>query len=346
MSARNPSLFSDGSGYVGSGMRLSCYVYKEGRDFSLPPSLRQLKLHFSFLAVADEQGRPRPHPDVFVETDTPQKAFFFLFPFDIGAAVDFGMTEEMESVLGGLPWFSGRAERHLVSDMADRVQSVSLGVCLFKISVTRESGLHERAVIMNYPAAPHVLNQKPEIALERARYDCSFVGTLNHYSRRFAICSIRRQAPRLRFFVRAHDTMAVRDNSFFIKECSGDERLRLREVFVKSLRESISVLCPPGIGPQSGRLYETMCMARLPVLFDYNTLYPFHDYIDYSDFSLIIPAAELIHTGAILREWLARHDEKALYQKCALARKIWVRYFSPERNARLLLEEARHKFGL
>ena len=144
-------------------MRLSCYIYKEGRDFAFTPALRKLRFHPSFLAMEDEEKTLHPHPEIFVETLDPQAAHLFLFPLDIGVAVDFGLAGEIEQILASLPYLSGREERHLVSDMADRLESVSLGVCLFKVSVTEDSGMENRVVIMGYPTPPHSGRSPPEI---------------------------------------------------------------------------------------------------------------------------------------------------------------------------------------
>ncbi len=306
--------------------------------------MQKLKFYPSFLTVENENKTLQPAPEVFVETDDPQKAQLFLFPFDIGPAIDFNLADEMEQVLASLPYLPERAEHHLVTDMADRAESVSLKVCLFKVSVTEDSGLEERVVVTGYRTPPYVLCQKPVWSL-KPRYDCSFIGANSHFSREAAILSIRQEAPELRFFAQLHDSFVVQGNSFFIKECSKEELERRQSVFVRSLHDSICILCPPGVGPQSVRLYETMCMGRLPVLFDYKTLYPFPDKIDYSAFALIIPAEKLMHTGALLKEWLKRHSPEELSQKAVLARKVWWDYFSPAQYSRRLLEEAGRKFG-
>jgi hypothetical protein len=322
-----------------------CFLYKEGRDFQLPPAFKRVRHYPSFLTVTDADGVLHPYPGAFVEEDDPKKAELFLFPLDIGAAIDCNLQSDIENIIAALPYMPGRAERHLVSDMADRAQSVSLGVCLFKVSVTRDSGQQERLVVMGYPTPRHVLGAKPDFTFGNICYDSSFVGTYNHISRRACIASIQHEAPELRVFIKIHNTFAVHGDHFYTKHYRGEEREKWLSTFIRSLQRSISVLCPPGVGPQSVRMYEAMCMGRIPVLFDYNALYPLSEEIDFSAFSLIIPGEDVMHTGNILQEWLGKHSEREILDKWLLARKTWLRYFSPDAWVCALLRQAEKKFA-
>jgi hypothetical protein len=122
--------------------------------------------------------------------------------------------------------------------------------------------------------------------------------------------------------------------------------LRYRqELFVRSIKDSFAVLCLPGVGPQSVRLYEAMYLGRIPVLFGQSIVYPLESKIDYAAFALFIEPEQVVHTGRILREWFALQSRDSLRQRWIAACKTWNDFFAPERKLENLLAEAKEKFG-
>jgi hypothetical protein len=324
--------------------RIPCFVYQPGRHFVLPPALARLPPRLSEFAVSDALGAPRPHPQVFQEAASPEEARVFLFPFNIGQYLDTGPhIESVSAVIESLPYLAGRENRHLVCDNGDKTRCLPQGVCLFKTSLLRP--FTERAVPLWYNPPAHVLADRADFSWGNIRYDCSFVGKITSLVRRAAIASIEKQAGALRFFRDIDPGFRVENNYFFVDE--GDEALleQRREIFRKSIKESLTVLCPPGVGPQSIRMYEVMYLGRIPVIFGNEIVYPLERQVDYEAFCLRIPLERVMDTGSILQGWLAGRRREELYARGVLACKTWHKYFSPAQTLPTLLREAEALFG-
>lgn len=326
--------------------KLSCYIYKEGRDFVLTPELDILRHHLSLFALKGEDGELHPHPDVFEEVNSAQKAVVFIFPFDLVMATDQGLIGAASDLAASLPYFQGREERHIFTDHGDFIHVMPHKVCLFKVSVTRSSKLAERAVVPSYDVPEHILSLKPEFNVENIKYDSSFVGMFSNIIRNAAVRSIQVDAPELRFFERGEDRISVENGAFFLPEYSPEEIAERQARFIHSIRYSTTVICPPGVGPQSIRFYETMYLGRIPVTFGDNTVYPFEDEIDYSRFCLHIPQDGLMRAGPILRDYLAGLSPDDILARWILACKTWHKYFSPEQKLIRLMNAARKKFDI
>ena len=323
---------------------IPCFIYREGIHFKLPRQLNGLLHYPCEFTLADGAGILHPHPEVFTETDNPDAARLFLFPLDIGPFVDFQEHESISGVISALPHFAGRERRHVVCDSGDNVASIGPLVCLFKRSVIAETSA--RAVVSWYDVPAHVLAERPEFELARVRYDVSFVGVYSNIARKAAVRSIQVEAPELRFFVNEWNSMRVDKSAFVVDKPSGEILRRRQELFVQSIKDSVAVLCPPGVGPQSLRAYEVMYLGRIQVFFGRNTVYPLEDKIDYDSFGLFIEPEHIMHTGNILREWFARQTSGSLLRRWVTACKVWNEFFAPGRKLKSLLAEAKAKFDL
>ena len=63
--------------------------------------------------------------------------------------------------------------------------------------------------------------------------------------------------------------------------------------FVKNIKENDFTLCPKGDGNYSARFYETLSLGCLPVLIDTECVLPLEDEINYNEFVVRVPHAEL-----------------------------------------------------
>jgi hypothetical protein len=326
---------------------IACFCYREGEHFAFQGDLARVRFLPAPFAVPDGKGRLVPDPSVFRHVQDPSCADVFLFPFDIGTAVDAGFRDAIEALVAGLPFLPGRVERHLVVDTGDFAQSVRLDVALFKTSVVRSGVLAGKAVVLWYDVPAHVLAFRPTFDLERADYDTCFVGAYSHVARLAAVHSVRRHAPPLRFYEKGEHSITVRDGFFYPASHAAHETAVRQRRFVNTIRRSLTVLCPPGIGPQSVRMYETMYLGRISVLFDYDVVYPFEDRIDYGAFTLMIPREDVLGaTGPMLEEWLRGQSLDQLRERCALAAKTWCKWFAGPDRLRHMLEEGARLFGL
>lgn len=324
--------------------RPSCFVYCEGEHFALPGELAASPRALCEFARQDEAGRIAPLPGLFRPAARPEDADFFLFPYGIGLYNDTDRLEEAAKVIAALPFFSGREKRHIVFDDGDRAECLDLGLCLFKYSVSKQTA--RLAVSNALPLPAHVARDKPEFDFEGIRHDVSFVGNLTHEARRAAVLSIQKQAPELRLKADFDDAFHTEGRHIRIRQRSAEENAARENLYRKSVKESWTVLCPPGVGLQSFRMYETMYLGRIPVLFGDQTVYPFERDIDYAAFSLRIGGKDILNTGSLLAAWLGGLEAGALRAKCVLACKTWQRFFAPENKAPLLFKEAVRHFGL
>jgi hypothetical protein len=327
-----------------------CFLYREGVHFTLPPGLTSqcpVPNPCAFVLRLPEGGLI-PNPEAFYEVSDPEAAFFFLFPYDIGQYIDSCNLELTEQLIAGLPYLRGREARHIVCDYGDKTLCVTTGVCLFKISLLRE---HQHlAVPMWYDPPAHTRSERPSFDWSAIRYAVSFVGEESHIFRRAMIVSIKRQAPELKAFFQIRKDIKFVGNYFFKPPKSEDTVRQEQRTFLDSIRKSFSVLCPPGFGPQSVRLYETMLLGRIPVIFGERTAYPLEgspreNLIDYDSFCLRIPEKEILDTGTVLKNFFEQTPEKELRERCILACRTWNNKFA-KHKLRTLLGEAKRKFAL
>lgn len=322
--------------------QLPCFLYTEGEHFELPPSFRAARRVPGIFTAHDGEGRPSPAPGVFRRVDRAEDAAVFLFPWDIGQYIDGGRLEDISAVIASLPYLAGRERRHIVCDAGDFFPAIPQPVCLFATSVPPDRG-NER-IPMAYTLPEHILTDAPGFDWDGVRYETSFVGNATSAARRAVVASVRQQAPELRLFVDFDDSFAAGETHFHAAPKSPEHRAAREALYRKSLKESLTVLCPPGVGPQSIRMYETMYMGRIPVIFTGRCLLPLRRTVDYGAFCLEIPEDALMDTGRILRDWLAGKSPEELHERCVLACKTWNARFAPAKLLPALLEEARRLF--
>ena len=320
-----------------------CFLYREDEHFTLPLALHAVQRNVCMFALQDGEGRALANPQIFYEVSRPEDAEFFLFPWDIGQYIDGGFQNDISTVIAGLPHLVGRETRHIVCDDGDFTTAFSPPILRFKISVTRQ--IAAVCIPMPYTLPPHMVGESPVFNRDSIRFDVSFVGNLTNIVRKAAVASVRQQAPELRLLLDYDDSFVV-SNGYYYNTREGKNPVKTaarQQLFRQSLKESLTVLCPPGVGPHSIRLYETMYMGRIPVIFGSEAVYPLENLIDYDGFCLRIPDGELMNTGAILKEWLHDQSEDALMERCVRACRTWNTYFAPGKLLGFMLEEARKK---
>lgn len=324
--------------------QIPCFLYRDGEHFSLPPQLQAVAPNDCQFVARDESGVPRAAPRLFREVSRPEDAEVFLFPWDIGQYIDGGALDAVTGVIQSLPHIAGRERRHIICDDGDATAHFPVPVCLFKISVTK--ALAAETIAAPYALPSHMFDDAPVFDWSAVRYDTSFVGNLTNPTRRAVVTSVQRQAPGLRVLV-DFDDAPMPDGPHCINTRVKDdpEKTAARQrLYRKSLRESLTVLCPPGIGPHSIRMYETMYMGRIPVLFGDSAVYPLERKMDLGAFCLRIPKGALLETGVILKNWMGSRTEEELHAMCVLACRAWNAYLAPGKLLPYLLEEARDRF--
>jgi hypothetical protein len=107
----------------------------------------------------------------------------------------------------------------------------------------------------------------------------------------------------------------------------------MQRSFADSMLRSHFVLCPAGIGPSSYRLFETMQIARAPVILSDQLMRP--DGPNWDAFSITIPE-KMAHK---IPEILESRKSEAIAMGIA-ARKAWEQHFSPQASLQRLCEAA------
>jgi len=93
--------------------------------------------------------------------------------------------------------------------------------------------------------------------------------------------------------------------------------------YVDLSRRSKFILCPRGLAPSSIRLFETMCMGRVPLILADEWVPPQGP--QWEMFSIQIPERDARWVPRILEE-----KEAAAFEMGLLARAEWEKYFSPD----------------
>jgi hypothetical protein len=327
--------------------KIPCYLYKEYCDFVYPEEYIALHGHrrhdISEFLLLDADGNLYPHPEYFTEV-TPEQAEVYIFPHDIGMVNDYLGGEKTTVFLKQLPYMKYHERYNIITDGGDFSRCINIPVCLLKKSVLAEKTdylpsvpfvVHQDSpeqpycIVTWYNTSEHVCMDKPDFTFTSLRYDASFVGGYSNYTRQVACKSAEREE-KLTFYNGGFNKIIFKEKFFFYKEVSLEEQRKRERLFRNITKASLTVLCPPGIGPQSVRLYECLYYGRIPVLFLREIRYPLEHLINYEDFCLFIDKEDIVRTGEIVRDFIMRHSREELYRKCIQARKTHTLYFRNE----------------
>jgi len=83
-----------------------------------------------------------------------------------------------------------------------------------------------------------------------------------------------------------------------------------RREYLDSIINSDFVLAPKGDGNYSNRFLKTLCMGRIPVLSDTDTVLPLESHIDYDSLMVRVSMKNVKDTPKLVREWYDKHSEK------------------------------------
>lgn len=153
-------------------------------------------------------------------------------------------------------------------------------------------------------------NQKLLIKLPSDKtYLTSFIGTYNNSYR----SDIRFKLYKL--FQQYNNCLYILNNKWFYqnivykqqiegKFITSEEQLQTDNDTIKyneTLSNSIFALCPEGTGPNTIRLWESMSVGTIPVIYSDDWVPPSISEFNWSDFSITIPTSEYMNTIDILK---------------------------------------------
>jgi hypothetical protein len=106
------------------------------------------------------------------------------------------------------------------------------------------------------------------------------------------------------------------------------------EEFVQNVVDTDYTLCTRGWGNFSFRLYETLCLGRIPILIDTDCVLPNTEHVDWSSLCVVVPEADL---DTLVARVLAHHralTPERFAERQQECRQVWARHLSPEGFAR------------
>jgi hypothetical protein len=109
--------------------------------------------------------------------------------------------------------------------------------------------------------------------------------------------------------------------------------------FIDITKQSIFTLCPRGYGAQSFRIYETLQLNSIPVIIYDKDWFPFNDIINWSEFSVLIPASE-IHT---IKERLSKISSEQQNEMLKNGKLVYEKYFTLNGACNQILNVLRNK---
>jgi hypothetical protein len=121
----------------------------------------------------------------------------------------------------------------------------------------------------------------------------------------------------------------IRSEGVFFRHADPFALLPVRREYVRNLAESDYVLCCRGSGNYSFRLYETLCMGRIPVFVDTDCVLPCEAEIGWRDCCVWVEESKLDSLPEQVLEHHARLDAASFRDRQLRNREIWLEYLAP-----------------
>lgn len=121
----------------------------------------------------------------------------------------------------------------------------------------------------------------------------------------------------------------IRTSSVFFTDKPSGDLLDVRTEYVRNLVDSDYVLCARGSGNYSYRLYEALCVGRVPIVFDTDVAMPCADEIDWKRHCVWVPAGQEHRVGELVRAFHASLDHDRFVALQHDARRLWVERLAP-----------------
>ncbi len=105
---------------------------------------------------------------------------------------------------------------------------------------------------------------------------------------------------------------------------------QVRSEFVENIRSSDYVVCVRGSGNFSTRMYETLCMGRIPLIIDTDCVVPFAGLDDWKKLAIWCPASDIASAGARVAAFHDALKPQELVDRQRACRRLWQQWLSPE----------------
>jgi len=130
------------------------------------------------------------------------------------------------------------------------------------------------------------------------------------------------------------DNFIFRDHWFngaFVNEGMNVPLLReSRRQYLANMLESDYILCARGIGNYSIRLYETLCLGRIPVFINTDCVLPFEQWIDWKQYCVWVEEQDIPHIADKVMEFHEQLSPGQFQDLQRACRQLWVEWLSPQ----------------
>jgi hypothetical protein len=118
------------------------------------------------------------------------------------------------------------------------------------------------------------------------------------------------------------------DKSVFLG--NDNQQIKARQEFICNMATSDYVLCCRGSGNYSYRVYETLCMGRIPVIIVTDSQFPYAFHVDWRDYCLFVEHTDLQSVSERIYEHYNKFSAHAYYEQQLACRHFWENYLSPQ----------------
>lgn len=136
----------------------------------------------------------------------------------------------------------------------------------------------------------------------------------------------------------------LREKSVFLA-AGNASKTNARKAFISNMATSDYVLCCRGSGNFSLRIYETLCMGRIPVVIETDSRFPYDFCTDWRKYCVFVERADLKSIGERIRAHYDNLSVDAYREQQLAGRQFWEDYLSPQgffKHFALHFNEARH----
>lgn len=118
--------------------------------------------------------------------------------------------------------------------------------------------------------------------------------------------------------------------AFAADRYDADRWRRTRQEFVDNVVGSDYTLCARGHGNFSYRLFETLCLGRIPVFVDTDCVLPFDFAVEWRDHCVWVDRTEIPRIGEKVAEFHSGLSPAEFVERQQACRRLWEEYLSPE----------------
>lgn len=122
----------------------------------------------------------------------------------------------------------------------------------------------------------------------------------------------------------------IRTRSVFLGNKSSQMKQKSRLEYIDNMVQSDYILCCRGSGNYSFRLYETLCMGRIPIFVNTDCGLPYDFILDWKKYVVWIEENEIESLPSKLLEFHNSLSEKDFVDLQYECRNLWLKWLSPE----------------